>query len=312
MNEIRTLDFFESMKLPHNNLIAKIKYIRYGAFLWYRILSFCENSVVKGLPVKNLSLNKNRRGERIIASLTSYPGRINVVHLAIKSIFLQTVKPDLIVLWLARNQFPNGVDNKELKNLVERGLEIRYIDDYRSYKKYMVALQKQQSNELVITFDDDIIYHPHTIENCLKKHNEFPNSIVVSQSLRIAIVDKKIQDYRKWKVNQIANSPSYLNMPLTGSGCLYPYGILNEDAFNWELIKKLAPNTDDLWIMAQSVLSGIRVVAVDKQAKIFTTVDDSQASHLAMINCIDGGNDITVQRLITNYPLLKQRLLNEK
>lgn len=48
-----------------------------------------------------------KRNEKIIVSLTSFPGRIHLVHKTIQTILLQSVKPDLIELWLAKEQFPN-------------------------------------------------------------------------------------------------------------------------------------------------------------------------------------------------------------
>ena len=44
---------------------------------------------------------------RIIVSMTSYPARINTVHLAIRSLLAQKVLPDKIVLWLCKSDFPN-------------------------------------------------------------------------------------------------------------------------------------------------------------------------------------------------------------
>ena len=40
---------------------------------------------------------------RIIVSMTSYPARINTVHLAIRSLLAQKVLPDKIVLWLCKS-----------------------------------------------------------------------------------------------------------------------------------------------------------------------------------------------------------------
>ena len=44
---------------------------------------------------------------KVIISLTSYPARIDTVHLTIRSILRQTVQADKILLWLSIEEFPN-------------------------------------------------------------------------------------------------------------------------------------------------------------------------------------------------------------
>ena len=47
----------------------------------------------------------------LIISLTSYPERIEFVHLAIKSLLNQAILPSKIILWLAESEFPNREKN---------------------------------------------------------------------------------------------------------------------------------------------------------------------------------------------------------
>ena len=61
-------------------------------------------------------------GERIIVSMTSYPGRITNVRKAIYYLLTkQTVKPDEIHLWLAEPEFPNREKDlpEDLNNIIE-------------------------------------------------------------------------------------------------------------------------------------------------------------------------------------------------
>ena len=46
----------------------------------------------------------------VIISLTTYPGRINTVWLAIETLLRQSVKPDAIILWLSTDQFKSLSD----------------------------------------------------------------------------------------------------------------------------------------------------------------------------------------------------------
>ena len=99
-------------------------------------------------------LNTQPRPVKIIASLTSYPARINVVPYVIASLLNQTVKPDKIILWLAETQFPD----KKLPPLFDEvracGVEVRFCpEDLGPHKKYFYAMQ-EYPDHIIITFDD--------------------------------------------------------------------------------------------------------------------------------------------------------------
>lgn len=292
----------EYLKFPVNK--NRKKMLRVCGYLLYRVLSYIENIAIKhtGLPLN--VLNTEKRNEKIIVSLTSYPGRIDVVHLTIKSLMLQTYKPDRIVLWLAETQFPDHKLPEKLLLLCNKGLEIKFCNDYRSHKKYILILQEQKEDELVITFDDDIIYNVYSIERAVNKHNEFPNAIVCNEVKNVSIDESgNVRSYNKWSsVKKGKNKPSFKYSPMTGSGCLYPYKALPAIAFDMTEIVKYARSTDDLWIMFVSVINNIMIVSTDIPAKTFTTVSASQNSHLGSENCIEGGNDKAIRLLVNRFP----------
>ena len=62
--------------------------------------------IVQNIDLKNCYLNKAERTPLIIASLTTFPQRINIVSETIKTILAQSIKPDKVILWLAEEQFP--------------------------------------------------------------------------------------------------------------------------------------------------------------------------------------------------------------
>lgn len=53
-------------------------------------------------PVK-WGLNTKKRDEHYTVSLTSFPARIEYIHIAIETLMRQSFKPDHIVLWLAQS-----------------------------------------------------------------------------------------------------------------------------------------------------------------------------------------------------------------
>lgn len=125
----------------------------------------------------HLQLNKIKRDQKIIVSLTSYPKRIDTIWLTITSLFKQSMKPDLIVLWLAKSQFKTLDDLPEsLKRLQKYGLQIKLCDDLKSHKKYYYAL-KEFNEDIVILADDDMFYPNDTVETLYKMHLKYPMDI---------------------------------------------------------------------------------------------------------------------------------------
>ena len=122
-------------------------------------------------------LEKKKRKERIIVSLTSYPKRIGEVWITIETLLRQTVKPDMIILWLADTQF-NGIESlpKKLIDLQKSGLTIRFCKDLKSHKKYFYTMQ-EYPEDLIILVDDDMFYPYDMIEKLLKLHYEYPQDI---------------------------------------------------------------------------------------------------------------------------------------
>ena len=287
----------------HKGENSPYKLVRAFRYYKYLMLSVFANWLIKCVALPTMTSNGQNK-TKIIASLTTFPSRIRQVRYAIKSIMMQTVRPDKVILWLAREQFSSETIPDNLKDLCDYGLEIRFCEDLRSHKKYYYALQQQKADEIVITFDDDIIYHPHSIERLIEKHNEYPNSIICNQ-VHVITWDENdnIKPYNQWNhYKKGISNPNVDFMPLTGSGCLYPYNTMPEITFDKKTLKGCAFTADDLWIGYIARLSGRSICLVDKPANLFSVVKSSQAQHLGQINCLGDGNDQTIKKLIEVFP----------
>ncbi|MFI3315433.1 MAG: glycosyl transferase, partial [Rikenellaceae bacterium] len=134
---------------------------------------------------------------KLIVSLTSFPARIESVHLVVETIFRQTVKPDMIILWLSNEQF-DGVDSLS-DNLIKqqsRGLTIKFKDgDIRSHKKYYYVL-KEFPDANIITVDDDIFYKDTLIADLLRYHKSHPDCIVSHYSKKIVTNNNTLASYK--------------------------------------------------------------------------------------------------------------------
>lgn len=300
---IRFMALLESMKAIADHR-PKYKIQRALRYYNYLFVSWLENKLITAIPDEECFIApKSNNATTVTASLTTFPARIKEVKYAIKSIMLQTTPPDRVVLWLAESQFPEKQVPENLTPFIGHGLEVRFCEDLRSHKKYYYALQEQQPNELVVTFDDDIIYHPHSIERLLEQHTKYPDCIVCNSAHIITFdADGNVNDYHKWGTTSdgIAQ-PSMILSPLTGSGCMYPYGMLTEEAFDKEKIKSLAFTADDLWICFMSKIANRKICVPEKVSRTFSVVSESQTVHLGQVNCIEDGNNNTIKNLSREY-----------
>lgn len=208
-------------------------------------------------------LNTEPRDKKLIVSLTSFPARINTTHFAINTLLQQNLKPDKVVLWLSKEQFPNKENDlpTEITNLIQLGLEIKWCDDdIRSFKKLIPSL-KEYPNDIIITADDDIYYEKDWLESLYAKHIESPTSIIAQRVRRFILKNNKFVVLSSKVFDKIDFSkPSFYNQMLGGSGCLYPPDSLHKDIFNTEQALKLLPTNDDIYFWAMAVLKQTKIL----------------------------------------------------
>ena len=301
---IRTL--IDWLKIPESIRIP------YFGGVWYRFLSFLDNKMIAREETARYSLNDTDREERVIVSLTSYPARINYVHLAIKSLFAQTYKPDRIILWLAEEQFETKDLPEELLKLQKCGLEIEWIHDIYGHKKYFYPILNQTDREVVITFDDDIIFPKKAIERLMRLHRNFPNCLICERGQTISRND--LLNPGKWNtLSSIGvKVPTYSMNPSPGGGCLIPYGAFYKDAVNEDKIRKLAYKNDDLWYMFMCAQNKTKMIKTRKYHKIFSLIKGSQIEQMAFENVVHNKNIEAMEKLCAEYPEAWRRICTDK
>ena len=253
---------------------------------------------------------KSLPDRKIIASLTSWTKRINTVHLAIQTILNQTRRPDLTVLYLATDEFPRRENDlpRELLALRSDRFEIRWTKNIRSYKKLIPAL-KDFPDDIIVTFDDDLFFHPALIERLLVGYKKYPEMI---QCHRITNVS--FDAAGKVKTSHIPyDRPTYLNKLSGGAACLYPPHSLHQDVLREDKFMTLAPTSDDIWFWLMGVLNGRRVNVVENNIDKLNYIPGTQEVGLRTVN--DGGEKLFFRHLdniLNDYPVLREILLYEQ
>ncbi len=259
------IDFFDNLYQRIQNqkpLLIKIRY--------YSLLRFTLRTLANiVLPVYFRSTQSNpfyrlkpidKSKGRVIVSFTSFPKRIGKVWMVVESILRQTKKPDRLILWLSKEQFPTLRSLPlSLLRMQSRGLEIVLCDeDIRSHKKYYYVM-KEFPDDTIITIDDDLLYNSCIVEYLLSSSAKNPHYIIANHAKRIAFFNKNLLPYSKWKV-PCRDLPDSILVQIGIGGVLYPPHSLHQDVISVVKALHYTPMADDIWLFVMARLIGNKVV----------------------------------------------------
>ncbi len=238
---------------------------------------------------------------KVIISLTSFPERMDIIHISINSLLNQTVKADKVILWLAPEQFPDKKLPDSILQLQDKGLEIDWYHDIKSYKKLIPALLKYP-DDIIITADDDIKYRETWLEQLLIAYNENPEYIHAYRCVKMYVIDNNLTPYGSARLIKTKTEPSFTNSPTTGGGVLFPPHCFDNDVFNEETFTKLAPWSDDLWFWVMAIKNNTKTNSiVSEHSQVIDTNAKSKGFKLWRINSKPDGADKTLKILFNHY-----------
>lgn len=262
--------------------------------------------------VTKSGLTDIKRNPQIIVSLTSFPDRIPFIYKTISSLLNQTLKPDMVILWLAKEQFPQ-LENElpaELLELKKYGLTIKWCNNIRSYKKLVPAI-KEYPNDIIITVDDDIYYDKTLIELLYKSYEKEPEYIHCHRCTKIFYKNGKIK--AKGGGKKFYKYPSYANKLVGVGGVLYPPNSLYCDITNENLFMELAPTNDDIWFWLMAVLNNKKIKVIKNNIPEPAEIDETmQGPCLTQIN--DHGDNLFYKQLdniLNHYEGLEDKIKSD-
>ncbi len=260
----------------------------------------------KNIPENKMGCSERKHKPELIVSLTSYPARINTVHKTIGTILQQTERPDRVILWLAKEQFPKRERElpEELLSLKKCGLTIGWCHDIKSYKKLIPTLKKYPE-AIIVTTDDDVYYDKDWLEKLYKSYLKQPGYIHCHRSTKFRIEEGRY----KYKAIEKYDRPTYLHKLVGIGGVLYPPHSLHPDILREDLFTEYAKTNDDLWFWFMAIRNGYRILVVDGNNPQPTYIEGSQEVGLTKIN--DQGPkrfDTDLQYLLDHYPDADEKL----
>lgn len=248
----------------------------------------------------------------VTVSLTSYGKRAHLCYRTIESIMQNTVLPNHIILWLADDEFSEDTIPGNLARLKERGLEIGFYKDIKSYKKLVPSLKKYP-DDVIITIDDDVIYHEETIEILLKHYAKDPHSIWAFTGSKIMFAPNgELLPYVEWynaKIKPLESDPC--NFPTGVGGVLYPPHVLDSQVIDDTLFMNLCPTADDVWFKVCSLIKHTKcrfVFTYEKPMEMHTSLRDVQDIGLFKQNVENNMNDKYLKNLFDYFSLNKKAI----
>lgn len=227
---------------------------------------------------------------RLIVSLTSYPARICAVPKVLESLYAQTKQPDKILFWLAEEQFPNreaDLPQQLVDDVMAGKFELRWRnEDLGVHKKYYYVMH-EFPDDIIVTVDDDTIYHPQTIQTLYDSFLNFPQAVsALRTTLCLFDDDGELLPYSLWPYpfRKVVGRPTMQLTAIGAGGVLYPPHVLDNRVFDKKLMLKLCtsnqiPSGEDLWLKMHEALCGTPVVLASKDI-LHQEIAETQSSAL--------------------------------
>ncbi len=297
----------------------------YASIKWFKHkirLLLLENEIKRFLRSNTSGIRINSTPPKIplIISLTSYPKRFYQLHYTLYSIMKQSYKADKIILWLNKQECPNGRADvpKHILEFEKCGLEIAFSDEnFRPYNKIIHTICAYPESS-IITFDDDIFYPDFIVKRLVESYEKFPKD-VHCHWVKYVVFDKNgmLEDYNNWLTTdkyQIPPHSSYRNFLFGVGGVLYPPHCLYKDVIDSQIFMRLAPTSDDIWLWAMALLQGSKIRLIEGYASNTVagaiTTWGSQENALWKYNAT--ANQKHLDNILACYPQILEILNCEK
>ncbi|SHF47948.1 Glycosyl transferase family 2 [Modicisalibacter ilicicola DSM 19980] len=197
---------------------------------------------------------------RVIVSCTSTHDRLELLFYAVKSISRQTFKPDRFYINISREPYLRDKGIKKLPSWLEdEDATVNFVENIGSYRKLLPILSEAEESDLIITIDDDVLYHPDWLKRMVETAREHPSEIVCGRAKSIKKnFFGKYQSYYNWRRIKKSRSGFWL-LPIGCAGIAYRKNLIDESFINDRRFLDIAQVNDDLWFRVASLKLNVGV-----------------------------------------------------
>ena len=249
------------------------------------------------LQPKRSLMNKDKKCVDVVVSLTTIPSRVHSIHLVIRSLLKQTVRPTKIVLWVHKD-LEKKLPNK-LNKLRSAIFEIRPTEGHSSHRKLIHSL-KAFPESPIVTCDDDLLYPKDWLEKLSVHAQKHPHKIIANQTRYIRYQENgAVKPYKQWTYPSTDKDPMAI-IAIGAGGIWYPAKALNKQVNDTVLFMELAPRADDLWFKAMAILNKTPTITPTNKSRTPIPIIGSQRIALKKTNIGADKNRVQWQALV-NY-----------
>ena len=238
----------------------------------------------------------------IPVSLTSWPPRERTLPLVLLSMIEQAVSPSVVHVWLSHND--QGMIKPRHKDFfAEHGVEFHTTEDIVPHKKWLPLIEMGHESPFVI-IDDDTYYPRNWFDALITEGIQFPEEIVAHRCHKIkANANHMPGPYLEWEKDiDHENEASHYLFPTGCGGIMLRPEAISEDFRRRDLLMKLCPLADDVWLKAAYIQSGFKC---RKSHYYFPCLDypETRPSGLAVKNVDQGQNDQQIKAVFDYFDL---------
>ncbi len=236
---------------------------------------------------------------RLVVSLTSFHARFHTLHLTLRSLLQQSIKPDEVVLWVGHGDFDRLP--KKVLDLQSHGLTIRTCEDIRSYTKIIPSL-RAYPDAFIVTADDDVYYWNDWLKELVESYDPATRLIPCHRCHLIRTDAEGLPlPYLQWEL-QLDRPLSSALVFVTGvGGVLYPPGSLHPQVLDEAQFRSLCPTTDDVWLYWMARRAGWEFRQIGRRRRVLNWNGSQKMSLMATNVPEGGGNDQQLGNLIRAY-----------
>jgi len=169
--------------------------------------------------LSGLKLNTEPRSPRVTVCLSSTAERAELLEQVIVSLFMQTLKPDRIVLWLPQSPGGRALPHK-IARLTKRGLEIR-LCSFALADCGLAQTITAYPEDIVVTAGDVVRANPDMLRLLYEAYRKNPDMIHCHGAAQVRVSPET--GLITWSESAEGYPvPSYCNLPRLALGCLVP------------------------------------------------------------------------------------------
>lgn len=182
--------------------------------------------------------------EKVWVCLTSISENLPSLYHTLTSLLNQSMKPDHIILCLSTNAYlqDNGFPNYNIPKWLDdmKEVHILWVNNFGPYRKLLPVLQQLwETNDIIITCDDDTIYDRHFVKKLVRAYEK--------EKCCVAYRCKEYGRDIKYNEMQKGCGKSVWNFHTGKGGVLYTPKFFHGTNIFSDRFLDLCPYNDDIW-----------------------------------------------------------------